>query len=731
MLAGEPGIGKTSLASEFEHFARQRGAQVLWGRCWEGDGAPAFWPWVQVIRAYVVACSVDSLAGMLGGGAADLGALVRELRARLPELPVPEALDASGARFRLFDSVTRFLRHASQQQPLLVVLDDLHRADEASLRLLQFLAGELAGARLLVLATYRDTELRRSPALSQVVGELATASHPIRLAGLGESEVARMIESAAGAIPSASVVAAVYERSEGNPFFVTQLVPLLASAGCSESHQHVDWRRQIPGVVREAICLRFARLSEPCQHLLRTAAVIGRDFEPDLLRAVVGGSESSAAPILALLDEARSAAFVDHVPNGVCSCRFSHLLIRDTLYEELASNQRVTLHRRIGESVEALHQGFLAGGIYDAGGTLIVTNSTFAGNSAYNPPPTPTIVPTPGGDCCAAHAGPGCDNTGCESCVCDADPDCCANPWDQFCLNLVGDTCAGSCVCVPAPTLTPQPTDTPTPTATGATPTPTATVQATPTAGGDCCARHDGRGCDATDCQACVCGTDVSCCTVGWDDQCLADAAGTCASACSCALPGTPTATPTDTPTQTPTDTLTPTDTATPSLTPTSTAMPTETATGTLTETATQTPFDTSTLSPTPSTTPTPTSTPTSTATPTEVPTHTPTTTPTETPTGTPTVTQTPTDTPTTTPTLLPTPSATATPTKTATPPPCIGDCDGSGDVAVDELITMVNIALGNASPSTCPLGYAIGSGDLAVNEIIQAVNNALNECPK
>ena len=292
------------------------------------------------------------------------------------------------------------------------------------------------------------------------------------------------------------------------------------------------------------------------------------------------------------------------------------------------------------------------------------------------PSPTPTTVPTPGGDCCVAHVGAGCDSNACQSCVCDADPDCCANSWDQFCLNLVGDTCASSCVCAPNPTLTPQPTDTPIPTPTGVTPTPTSTVQATPTAGGDCCARRDGRGCDATDCQSCVCGTDVSCCTVGWNDRCLADAAGTCASACSCALLGTPILMPsqTNTPTQEPTPIPIGSNTPTASATPIQTAM----------------------------------STPSFTA-------------------GTSTATATSTNTPTKPATI------TATPTPTETPPAagvCIGDCDGNGQVTVDEILTMVNIAVGKTPITKCDADNANHDDQITIDKILTAVNNALNGCP-
>ncbi|MBI3303681.1 MAG: AAA family ATPase [Deltaproteobacteria bacterium] len=136
LLAGEPGIGKTRLAEEFATVARQRGAQVLWGQCWEGEGAPAFWLWVQIVRSYVQHYSPDALAAEMGAGAADIAQVVSEVKERLPGLPGPPEIEPTQARFRFFDSLTTFLKNAGSRQPLVLILDDLHWADTPSLLLL-------------------------------------------------------------------------------------------------------------------------------------------------------------------------------------------------------------------------------------------------------------------------------------------------------------------------------------------------------------------------------------------------------------------------------------------------------------------------------------------------------------------------------------------------------------------------------------------------------------------
>ena len=143
MLSGEPGIGKTSLARELSAYAQQRSAQVLWGRCYEGEGAPPYWPWVQPIRSYIQQNDVEQLHADMGPGASDIAEIVTELKEKLPDLEPPPFFEPESARFRLFDSITIFLKRASQRQPLVLVLDDLHWADKSSLLLLEFFAQDV------------------------------------------------------------------------------------------------------------------------------------------------------------------------------------------------------------------------------------------------------------------------------------------------------------------------------------------------------------------------------------------------------------------------------------------------------------------------------------------------------------------------------------------------------------------------------------------------------------
>jgi predicted ATPase len=203
MLVGEPGIGKTRTARELAAHATLQGAGVLWGRCYAEPGAPPYWPWVQVIRSYVRDHSADELRSQMGAGAADIAEVVSEVKEHLPDLQPPPALEPQQARFRLFDSITTFLKRASQFQPLMLVLDNLHWADRPSLLLLEFLAQELAETHLLLVGTYRDTELTRQHPLGQTLGELTREPlfRRMPLRGLTEKDVGQFIKVTAGFSP--------------------------------------------------------------------------------------------------------------------------------------------------------------------------------------------------------------------------------------------------------------------------------------------------------------------------------------------------------------------------------------------------------------------------------------------------------------------------------------------------------------------------------------------------
>ena len=353
MLAGEPGIGKTRTAQELAAIAEHRGVQVLWGRCHEGEGAPPYWPWIQAIREYAGYREPERLLSEMGPGAAAIAEIVSAVGEKLPDLEPTPVLGPEQAHFRLFDSITNFLRNASRTQPLVLVLDDLHWADRPSLLLLEFLAREISQSRLLVLGTYRDAGLARGHPLSRTLGEL-TREHIFQrmvLQGLDREDVGKFIEISAHSIPQSDVVETIYGRTEGNPLFLAELVRLVRQEG--ELTQDGLASVGMPEGIREVIGRRLGRLSAECNRALTIAAVIGREFGLDQVDQL--SDDLSGDEVLEVVEEALAGGVIEEVEGVVGRHQFSHTLIRQTLVSELSTTRRVRLHARIVEALEELY----------------------------------------------------------------------------------------------------------------------------------------------------------------------------------------------------------------------------------------------------------------------------------------------------------------------------------------------------------------------------------------
>ena len=353
LLAGEPGVGKTRLVHELAAYASRNEARVLLGHCYEGEGAPPFWPWIQIIRTYIANWSPATLEAELGAAAADIAQFIPEVHQQLPDLPSLPALTPEQARFRFFDGVTTFLKHAGCRRPLVLILDDLHWADSLSLLLLQFLAHALSRARLLVVGTYRDVPLEHQPPLKSLLGELVRIPGYQRLflQGLSQSEVARLIELTIGVAPAAAVVESLYRQTEGNPFFLTEMVRLLEKERGVATFRHASLPSclALPQGVRDAIHRRLQSLSAPCHRILALASVIGQAFDLETLASV---SHTAPGPLLHLLDRMVAAHVITENRDAPGHYRFAHALIRETLYASLPTAQRVQTHRQVGTLLE-------------------------------------------------------------------------------------------------------------------------------------------------------------------------------------------------------------------------------------------------------------------------------------------------------------------------------------------------------------------------------------------
>jgi tetratricopeptide (TPR) repeat protein len=273
----------------------------------------------------------------------------------MPDLPVLESPESEGSRFRLFDAAASFLKRAAVERPLVLVLEDLHAADMPSLLMLQFVVGDIAAARLLIIGTYRDIELGPNHPLSSALLELGRqpSTRSLLLEGFNEPDVSRLIEAIAGVSPSPRVSAAIHAGTGGNPLFIGELIRLLTSEGrLDEPIDETDVRRAIPHGVRDVIERRLERVSDDSREILGIASVLGREFAISTLAQV---TRSSAEQILGLLEEPLRDGVVAEVPGGALRMRFSHVLLRDALYDELAASRRLQLHQQIGDTLETLY----------------------------------------------------------------------------------------------------------------------------------------------------------------------------------------------------------------------------------------------------------------------------------------------------------------------------------------------------------------------------------------
>ena len=325
-------MGKTALAADAAAYARGRGAVTAWGTCWEGEGAPGYWPWIQVVRA--LARHGDEgeaiLAGLTGASEPSREGVLGE--------------DVA-VRFRTYDATASYVRELAAGAPLVLVLDDLHWADVSSLRMLVFLARQLHDTSALVVGTYRDVEIELGdhPA-RELLAELTGQAELLQLAGLTGDEVGQLLSAVCGERSPAALTAVVHERTGGNPFFVQQTARLLAAQGVSLDRASVVG---VPRAVGDLLARRLARLPRDVVDLLAIGAVAGRRFTIATVADIAG---LPVEDVVSLVDAAVRAGVVEHDAPG--AGRFSHDLFREVVYEGLPMARRSALHLSVAGLLE-------------------------------------------------------------------------------------------------------------------------------------------------------------------------------------------------------------------------------------------------------------------------------------------------------------------------------------------------------------------------------------------
>jgi DNA-binding SARP family transcriptional activator len=350
LLVGEPGIGKTRLAEEIASEAEPRGTTIGWGRSHDDGGAVAFWSWIQVVRTLIERAPRDLVVAALGRRAAEIAQVVPEVHDLVADLDPPPALDPDGARFRVCDALTSFLRNLARARPLLITIDDVQWADPASLQMLSFLAREITDAPLLVVVTYRSVGAPADDRLGQTLALLVRQpiARRIDLDGLDRDALGKLVV-AAGGDPSEAVLTTVHRRTQGNPFFAVEILRLLPERGDLDDVDAV--RQAVPSGVREVIRQRLQLLPASTAGVLATAAVLGRDVD---LVTLAAATSTPVADLLDQLEPAIDAGIVIDAEGRGCY-RFSHGLVSETVYGDLSTGSKARVHRRVAEALESLH----------------------------------------------------------------------------------------------------------------------------------------------------------------------------------------------------------------------------------------------------------------------------------------------------------------------------------------------------------------------------------------
>jgi len=360
LIGGEAGVGKTRLATHRALDARGEGASVLYGRCDEDLGVP-YQPWTQALGHLVREAPQTILDRHVERFGGDLARLVPGLRDRLSELPAARESDPETERYLLYAAVAGLLEGASEQEPLLLILDDLHWADAPTLSLLRHIVTTGSSMRLMVVGTYRDSDLSREHPLTALLADLhrERGVQRLKLTGLEADDVVGLMEAVAGHEldeNGRALAQAIARETAGNPFFAGELLRHLTESGAIVQEDGGRWRLVgevahlgLPQSVREVVGRRVERLGSDARAALSAAAVIGRDFDFDLLVAVMDLQEAS---LLDLLEQAVAASLLQESAERAGRFTFTHALVEHTLYEDLGRTRRARLHQRVAEVLE-------------------------------------------------------------------------------------------------------------------------------------------------------------------------------------------------------------------------------------------------------------------------------------------------------------------------------------------------------------------------------------------
>ncbi len=365
LVSGEAGQGKTTLVAEAAHLLSEKGACVLFGHC-EQDLATPYQLFAEALGHYAAHAGEADLRGLLETHGSELARLAPAIGERIADLPPSKAADADSERYLLFAAVPGMLASVSKDEPVVVVLEDLQWADSGSLAMLRHLTAAEQSMRLLVLGTYRDSELPKAPLLRETLGTLwrHQGVSRVQLSGLDRQGVASLVEVAAGDSLDdfgVELAGALHAETDGNPYFVTEVLRHLRDIGAIHQNLAGRWVANgaldpsaLPESVREVIAGRVVRLGPDAERMLATAAVVGREFDIGVVERATG---IPADVLLDLLDSAAAASLVVEADDAPGHFRFGHALVQRTLYEDLGTARRARTHEQVASALEEMCRG--------------------------------------------------------------------------------------------------------------------------------------------------------------------------------------------------------------------------------------------------------------------------------------------------------------------------------------------------------------------------------------
>ena len=377
LLAGEAGIGKSRLSDELSKIAETLNFEVAWGRCWESEGAPAYWPWTEALRGCLYGMRFRAPSPVAGQSSTKqfevevpisdslVSRLERWLNQRKTN-PTPshqsqlidsnDLIDTQQERSLLFESVLQLLTDISLPRPTLLLFEDFHAADRDSILLLQFIARHLRSLHIMIVVTFRNEDRTTADESEDLLEALCREGKTLTISGLSAEDVNEVVKRYLGQA-NKSLSLELFNLTEGNPFFLTETIRLISSdKGRNKSSYRTSADLDIPRSVRKTMYRRFQAISPAVRDLLTLASVIGREFDPNLLGRVSG---KSVEELLSTLDEAAEAALIYPELTSSGKYQFRHALIAETLYDKIPIKVRRTLHLSVAGYLEDIHSANL------------------------------------------------------------------------------------------------------------------------------------------------------------------------------------------------------------------------------------------------------------------------------------------------------------------------------------------------------------------------------------